>query len=267
MTKTTPGAAFWETVAQRTGPVHEVRAAERGFTSTFVGFADTVSGRIFIKALHLPSRDEVCFERESAINPYLAGIAPRLLWSFRESGWFGLGFEAIEGSHADITPGSADLAAVTGVLNRVTTLDLPPVAAEWTETRWNAYHPDAARLFAGNALVHSDINPSNILIRETEAALVDWGYPTRGAAYIDAASFVVQLIASGHSPHSAESVVNDLDAWRAADPAALDAFAFATVHLFRRAEKRDPGQWRQAMTSAAVGWAEHRGVELHAPPA
>jgi hypothetical protein len=247
--------------------VHEFRAADRGFTSTFAGFADTGSGRVFIKALHLPSRDEVCFERESAVNPYLAGIAPRLLWSFREVDWFGLGFEAIEGRHPDITPGSADLSAVTRVLNRVTALDLPPVAADWAETRWNAYHPDAERLFAGNALIHSDINPSNILMREAEVALVDWGYPTRGAAYIDAASFVIQLIASGHSPYSAESVVTDLDAWRAADPAALDAFAYATAHLFRRAEERDPVQWRQAMTSAAVGWAEHRGVELHAAPA
>src|SRR5262245_22774625 len=46
---------------------------------------------------------------------------------------------------------------------------------------------------------------------------------------------------------------------READPAAVDAFAAATVRMYQRFQQLDPEPWRKAMTAAAFGWAEHRG--------
>ncbi|WP_407565336.1 hypothetical protein [Streptomyces sp. 184] len=86
-------------------------------------------------------------------------------------------------------------------------------------------------------------------------------WPTRGAAFIDPAILVVQLVSSGHSAESAESRVSRCTAWAEADPKALDAFAAATVRMNRAVAARKPeADWLRAMTAAAEAWANWRGA-------
>jgi thiamine kinase-like enzyme len=75
-------------------------------------------------------------------------------------------------------------------------------------------------------LLHTDINPDNLLVRDDgEVTVVDWSWPTRGAAWTDL------------------------------------AFAVAAVRMYERFEELEPAPWRKAMTSAARAWADHREQE------
>ncbi|WP_307795564.1 protein kinase [Actinacidiphila acididurans] len=172
-----------------------------------------------------------------------------------------LGFEAVEGWSSDFVPGSPDLPAIVTTLNRVAEIALPGVAQAWAETRWNRFATDEqeAALFAGEALLHTDINPSNLMIGNSATWAVDWSWPTRGAAFIDPACLVLQLIAAGHTAESAESWAARCPAWSNADPHAIDAFVRASLRMYETfAERRPEAGWLTAMTDAAQSWAAHR---------
>jgi streptomycin 6-kinase len=42
------------------------------------------------------------------------------------------------------------------------------------------------------ALMHTDFNPLNILLGPDRTWIIDWAWPTRGAALIDAACFLIR---------------------------------------------------------------------------
>jgi hypothetical protein len=257
MPKPDPGAEFWSLIAPHTGAVSAVHHTERGFTSHVTAVVECEKGPLFIKALRLPSRDVVCLDRESKINEYVQAVCPRLRWRVRTEDWYVLAFDYAPGRPADFAPGSRDLPAVVDTLNRLSYIRCPPVASEWAEWRWDRF-TDRPELFKGSDLVHSDINPSNFLIQGGSAVLVDWGYPTVGAGFIDPATLVVQLIASGRSPEDAQGWAENCRAWAMADPDAVDAFSVATVRQSEAAAENDPADWLKAMLQAAVSWAEHR---------
>jgi hypothetical protein len=52
------------------------------------------------------------------------------------------------------------------------------------EDRWKPYpdDPEMAAVFARPALTHSDWTPDNVLVPERRAWLIDWAWPTLGAA-------------------------------------------------------------------------------------
>jgi hypothetical protein len=242
------------------GPILEAARTPRGFTSDYTGIIRTASRRVFIKAARDPGRLVSSLEREAAINPAIQHIAPALHWQARGPGWLALGFQHAPGTHARLTPGSPDLPAVTRAIDRISATPLPPAAQHWPENRYDRHASGTAALLAGRALLHGDINPDNLLVApDGEVTIVDWSWPTHGAAFIDPACLAVQLIAAGHTPAQAEGWAARCTAWREADPAALNAFAAATVRMHQRFEQRDPQPWRKAMTTAATDWAQHRG--------
>jgi hypothetical protein len=52
----------------------------------------------------------------------------------------------------------------------------------------------------GDALLHTDFNPLNILVGPDRVWMIDWAWPTRGAAFIDTgrgAGFHVPGLAAG----------------------------------------------------------------------
>jgi Ser/Thr protein kinase RdoA (MazF antagonist) len=173
-----------------------------------------------------------------------------------------LGFEAVDGRPADITPGSPDLGPLVELVASVGSLALPEVARSWRETRWDAYAADAAdaELFRGDALLHTDVNADNVLVGAERSWLVDWAWPTRGAAFIDPATLVLQLIAAGHTAESAEQWASRCPAWTEADPRAVDAFARASVRMYENFAARRPEEaWLAAMVATARAWERHRG--------
>ena len=188
-------------IEQHTGPILEAARTPRGFTSDYTGIIRAASGRVFVKAVRDPGRLASSLEREAAINPAVQHLSPALRWQARGHGWLALGFQHAPGKHASFTPGSPDLPAVTRAIDRIATITLPPVAQDWRESRYDRYANGTAALFAGGTLLHGDINPDNLLTGpDGDVTIVDWSWPTHGAAFIDPACLVIQLIAAGHTP-------------------------------------------------------------------
>jgi hypothetical protein len=249
-------------IGQHTGPIVEAARTPRGFTSDYTGIIRADSGCVFVKAVRDPGRQVSSLEREAAINPAVRHLSPALRWQARGHGWFALGFQHAPGTHASFQPGSPDLPAVVHGIEHISTITLPPVARDWRESRYDRYANGAAGLFAGGTLLHGDINPDNLLVGpDGDVTIVDWSWPTHGAAFIDPACLAVQLIAAGHTPAQAEHWAARCTAWRNAVPAAVDAFAAATVRMYQRFEHLDPEPWRKAMTTAATSWVEYRGAD------
>ncbi|QKW40131.1 protein kinase [Actinomadura sp. NAK00032] len=241
-----------------TGALVSVEPTERGFSSDLTALVTGEKGDWFVKAVrNRPGGRRESLVREGLINQHVRPISPAVHWQSENPEWLALGFAAVDARHADFAPGSSDLPAVVDVLTRIGALPLPDIATAWHETRWDRY-TDRPGLFRGDALLYTDIHPSNILIADRVWA-VDWAWPTRGAAFIDPALLVLQLVASGHSPEQAEGWASGCPAWKGADPAAIDAFADANASMYATlADQRPTATWLAAMTTAARTWSAHR---------
>jgi thiamine kinase-like enzyme len=172
-----------------------------------------------------------------------------------------LAFDYIPGTRpADYTPGSADLPTVVQVLNRLQQIPCPDLPVKRAEQRWAAYlDDDAAReLLAGNTLLHTDFNSLNVLIRDGAAWIIDWAWPTRDAAFIDPACFLLRLMLGGHTAAQAEAWAAQCDSWTAASDKAIDAFALACARLYAEIAHEDLEPWKQRLAAAAQEWARHR---------
>jgi thiamine kinase-like enzyme len=129
------------------------------------------------------------------------------------------------------------------------------------EDRWKPYldDPETAVVFAGPVLTHSDWTPDNVLVSEQRAWLIDWAWPTLGAAWTDPACWVLRLMASGgHTAHEAERQASRLPAFQAADPAHIDLFAAANVRLWDEIAQASTSDWTTKMAQAAEAWAVYR---------
>lgn len=248
------------------GDVSSIERTARGFSSDVTALVDSEKGVFFIKAVrNRPGGRLDSITREMLINPFVRPLSPALRWYAEDEHWVALGLEAVDGRLSDFAPNSSDLPRAAELVGSLGELDLPEVARDWPETRWDRFARDEheAELFKGDALLHTDVNPSNLLVGVRGMWAVDWAWPTRGAAFIDPAMFVVQLVAAGHSPESAESWASHSPSWTNADPRAVDAFAAAFVRMYRTFAARKPdASWLGAMAEAAQSWAVHRGVTV-----
>ena len=255
---------FMATIRPHTGEVTRVRPSSRGFGSASTVVVDCEKGPVFVKAVpNRPGGRRDSLVREGLINSYVRPISPALHWQAEDDAWTVLGFEVVHGRPADFTPGSPHLPAVLDLLARIGDLPLPAIASDWPETRWDRYTPDPAdtERLRGDALLYTDINPGNLLIGDHGSWAVDWSWPTRGAAFIDPACLIVQLIAVGHSPASAETQAQALPAWKNADPAAVQVFAVANLRMYTTSADRNPdATWLTAMADATARWLQHRGA-------
>ncbi|MGX2996136.1 phosphotransferase [Streptomyces sp. JNUCC 64] len=262
-----PGAEFWSLLRPHTGDLTAAEPTVRGFGSDFTGIVSGEKGPFFVKAMR--NRDggrRNSLVREREINPAVRPLAPALAWTAEDEHWIVLGFTVVPGRRSEFAPDSPDLVTVTRLLDEVGRVELPEFTRSWREERWDRFaaSPEAAALFRGSGLVHGDINPGNVLIHGEGGWIVDWAWPTRGAGFIDPACLVVQLVASGHRPESAESWASQCAGWREAEREAIDAFAVATENMWRTLVSRRPDvAWLTAMLDAARSWARHRGVGSH----
>jgi hypothetical protein len=260
----TPDPGLEALIRPHTGDVSTFHPSKYGFSSDLTAMVDCEKGPFFVKAMrNRPGGRRDSIVREQLVNPFVQPITPALRWYAEDEEWIVLGFEAVKGRPSDFAPGSSDLPIVVELVKLVGELPLPAVAREWPETRWDRYVVDAAdtELFRGDALLHTDINPDNVLIGGPNGWVVDWSWPTRGAAFIDPAELVMQLVASGHSAEAAEGWVAECPAWKDADPRAIDAFAAASLRMSQRFAERQPdAEWLGAMVAATQEWVTHRST-------
>jgi hypothetical protein len=250
-------------VEAQTGPAHHARTVSDGLNSALAAVLDTAGGRVFIKGIRTDHPGVVTQQREAAINPHVRPLAPAVLWHLDDvDGWNVLGFEYVEGRAADYRPGSPDLPLVldvVGALGATTCPDVPGV--KLAAKRWASYVDDPAEveLLDGVALLHTDYNPDNVLVTSDGVArLIDWAWPTRGAAWIDPCCLLIRMMAEGHTAQQAESWAQRAPAWHTAPAGALDVFARACARMWQDIAEHDPQPWKQRMAAAAREWADAR---------
>jgi hypothetical protein len=254
-------ATIIDLIRPHTGDIEHVKPAPAGFGSATTGLVTAQHGEFFVKATPQDSRDLEAARREAAINPAVREVSPAVRWQVEDGAWFVVAFEVVEGRSADFAPGSADLPLLIDIVNQVSALPTPDIAQGWQDTRWDRFATDTEKdLLRGDALTHTDIHGRNVLIGDGRTWLVDWEWPTIGAAAIMPSCLAVQLVSSGHSPESAESWVAGCDAWKAASDESVDAFARANARMNRWfAQLRPEEKWLDAMAEAAEAWAAYRG--------
>ncbi len=268
-------------VEAHTGPVLKAESAEAGRNSELAATLWGADGAVFCKGVTADSSRAAMHRNELRIGPYLPpDLAPALLWHVEAEGWLVLGFEHVDGRHADLSPGSPDLPLVGDAVTRIGVTAAPPteiarrpMAAQWARaieseraagppehaapwsaanagliTAWAVRAPD---LMGGSALVHSDLNPANLMISE-HARVIDWAWWRTGASWIDSAFLVVRLIAEGHRPDQAEAWAAQIGGFAEAPNDAVTAFAASVLRLW---ERRFPGT---GPTDAARQWVRYR---------
>lgn len=249
-----------DAIQAHTGPVLDAHTASAGLNSEVAAILHTAAGRVFAKGLRADHPRVWTQQREKIVASHVSPVAPRLLWHVETGGWNILGFEHIDGRHADYTPGSPDLAKVVDVIGQLAEIRCPAdVPVKRAEQRWADHLDDPAELemFAGDALLHTDYNPCNVLISH-KARLIDWAWPTRGAAWIDPACLIVRLMAAGHTAADAEGWARRVPSWTAAPREAVDTFATALSRMWDEIAHHDPSPWKQDMAAVAQQWLTYR---------
>ncbi|MFI0961360.1 aminoglycoside phosphotransferase [Streptomyces sp. NPDC021080] len=242
------------------GRITDIGTVHAGLNSSIAVIVRTSTRTLFVKGLPLDHPRVWTQQREADIAPYVRGIAPELRWLVEADGWSLLGFQYVEGSHADFTPGSSDLPAVSAALAQLAEIPTPDVELKEMTHRLRGYVDDHADLmwFEGNSLLHTEWNPHNVLITKAGALFVDWGWASTGAAWIDPALWLLWLIAHGHTAEQAESVAAAHPAWKLAPSLGLDALARAQQRLWDSIAGQSPDEWAQPMQAAARVWNMHR---------
>ncbi|WP_329156952.1 aminoglycoside phosphotransferase [Streptomyces anulatus] len=248
-------------VEEHTGPL----LSFEGFNSEIAARITSATGTWHIKGLGTDHPRAWTQRREAAVAPFLTGLAPALRWQVETAGWNLLGFEVLDGHHADYAPGSPDLPEVATLLHRLGETPCPGIELRHAEQRLEHYaaHPDHLRFFAGTHLLHTDLNNANVLVGDhatqgDRARLVDWAWATRGAAWLDAGYWIIWLIASGHTPASAEQWAAEIPSWHTAPAEGITAFATTNASLWSEISKADPAPWTLRLATAADVWHTHR---------
>jgi hypothetical protein len=241
--------------------VRAVRTINAGLNSQLAVVLDTDAGWVFVKGLRADHPGVVRQGREAMINPFVRSVAPRLLWHYQAAGWDVLAFEYIDSvRHADYRPGSPDLSRVIDAMHRLAAIGCPDLPVKQARQRWAAYVDREAdlELLDGDALLHTDFNPLNILLGLERAWIIDWAWPTRGAAFIDAGCFLIRAIAAGRSASRSEALASMCPGWQQAPSAAIDVFALASARLYGEIARNDPQPFKQRLAAVAHEWACHR---------
>jgi hypothetical protein len=271
------------------GRVIKAEIPEMGCSSEFSATLHlTPRGTVFCKGIRTNAPGAWMHRNEAAVNHLLPrGLAPRLLWRVETDGWLMLGFEHVSGRHPDLSPGSPDLTPVADAVAALRSLTSSAVMDRSLAVRWSrlpvwrqyAQNPPAyldswerenlARLaeleaaapemLDGDALLHTDLQPGNLLINDGKVTIIDWAWASSGAAWVDPAFMVIRLIAGGHSAESAESWAAQIPAWQDATATALTAFAATVLGLWGRKTRSTSARAHSAkLTTVAREWTRYR---------
>jgi hypothetical protein len=289
------------TVQQRLGaPVAKTVGCSGGFTLGVASRLVLTDGRrVFVKGMPAAHALAGTYRAEAAVLTRLPEQvpAPRLL-RVVDGEWIVLVLEDIDGMQPSLRPGSPDLAAVLAALGTAArTLtpcplpdapgvldDLGPLLRGWTSLSaappenldpWARRHLDSLAAMEtawhpwaeGDTLLHNDVRPDNMIRRvgNGRTVVVDWAYPSRGAAWLDTAALVPQLIMARHRPADAERLVLARPALAGVPAWAVTGFAAALAgHWELSSRLPEPHgshglrAYQARAAAAALAWLAHR---------
>ncbi|WP_206313334.1 aminoglycoside phosphotransferase [Streptomyces coryli] len=245
-------------VEQHTGLILKAVSASAGVNSGIATTLHTATEVYFAKGVPADHPQIRTQQREADINPHLPAACPRLLWHVQSGGWDLLIYDHLDGRHADYRPGSPDLSLVAQAIDELQQTPCPEKTGKRAEQRWASYlTPAEAGQLAGDSLLHTDLAPHNVLITD-QAHLIDWAWPTRGAAWIDPAVLILRLMEAGHTAAEADAWCHRFPSWAGAPHAAVAAFAKANAHLWDEIARNAPVTWMKNMAHHADEWATYQ---------
>lgn len=218
--------------------------------------------RYFLKGVPDDHRRAVWTQsNEALINPSVRELSAPLEFHITAAGWDVLGFRYLaDHRHADLSPGSPDLPLVADMLRMLTAVPAPDgVVLRTMSDRFAKYAGARAGLLDGTTIAHTDMQAHNILIGPA-ARLIDWAWPTLGAAWIDTACVALHMIRAGHHPKDAELWAETLPMYASADDEAVSVLVAANVAIWTEISAAEPQPWKAEVADAARRWAQHRGL-------
>lgn len=246
-------------VEERTGQVVASEVVAGGLNCAVALKLTTERGRLFFKGVREADDEAVAsLGWETRINHVVQGVSPVIHHCFRTAGWSCLAFAYIDGRHADLAPGSSDLAAVADALQRMQAFSGSTFPASPLADRFAPYLlPGEAGHLHGTNLLHTDTNPHNILIdRDGDARIVDWARPASGPAWVDPACTAVRLMECGQTPADALAWLGGFTSWRYANAKAIETFVNVTCRRWTATigehdAKRSNTRFRQLLSCRA----------------
>ncbi|TDC02242.1 aminoglycoside phosphotransferase [Micromonospora fluostatini] len=250
---TTLPEAVTARIAERVGGIIDVDPAPSG---NHAEIASTVTGsarKVFVKAASgdLGVRS---LRFELAATSAITGYPPEVLWHFECGGWLVVGVEHLDGSHPDLSPGSADLDLLASALKGLQETPAPDGRWFTPANRLGFAHP----AMEGGMLVHSDLNPANLIVTTRGLRIVDWAWATRSAPWVELALLVQWLIGSGHTASQAEKWLAQFPAWTATDPEVLNDFATRSASKWSTKSRESNLGWVHDLAAWTTEWATHR---------
>jgi hypothetical protein len=248
-------------IETRAGAVTGTSPAGEGLSTSVRLILHTDSGDVFIKGTGPDSMD---YQRGrlklgADLAPHLTAVSPPLLWSVRAAGWHVTGWPALPGRPwADLKPCSADTPKIISLVTELSRLPAPDILTDTARQHWEQYADDPAAL-EGDAIVHRDPNPTNFVVGDGRAWMVDFGWAVRGPAWMTVANLVVSMMEAGWQAADADKTLQAVPAWAAAPRHAVDEYAAATAREWDHVMKRGPlhKMW-QLRAATARGWATYR---------
>lgn len=240
-------------IAERVGGAFDATPASSGNHAEFASTVTGPAGQVFVKAAsgELSVRS---LRYELAATRAIDRHPPAVLWHFESDGWLVVGTEHLAGPHPDLSPGSADLELLAVTLKALQESAAPGESWFTPEARLGFAHP----AMDGEMLIHSDLNPANLIVTVHGLRIVDWACATRGAPWVELALLVQWLIGSGHSARQAEEWLTQFPTWAATEPEALDDFASRNASKWSAKSRRSTESWVHDLARWTGEWAARR---------
>lgn len=266
-------------VERRAGVFLNESPAPAGRHSEFSATLTTTAGRVFVKGITTGNSGVRAHRHEAAVNSRLPDLAPRLPWLVEAGGWLLLGYEHVDGRHADLSPGSSDLPLLADALSELADRpagDAPDLAAQWARlAAWRRLRHDppadlhpwsrtnldhfvewerrAVAAIGGDRLAHTDLHSLDILVGE-RIRIVDWAWSRASVPWLDAGFLLIRLVDAGQ----AELWTAGSAAWTAATENDRTAFGVAVLGIWEFLQRTEPLPHRERLTDAARRWVRHR---------
>jgi aminoglycoside phosphotransferase (APT) family kinase protein len=225
---------------------------------------------VFLKGVHRVPCQLRFLRNEIAVGELSPEFAPTVLFHEElDDDWLVVGYDYITGRYPTIAPGSPDLelvAATVDAIGQLPARDLSALGERWAKAgswqevaerapelikgwdvdemcRWSSLLPE---WLEGDRLVHTDLNAGHFIVSDSgRMYVIDWGWASVGAPWVDTSLTVLRLIRAGHSAESAEQWARARPAWTGLDEKTITAFAVFTA-----------GFWTyRAVASGIPGWA------------
>ncbi|WLS43191.1 phosphotransferase [Micromonospora profundi] len=240
-------------IAERVGGTFDVTPASSGDHAEIASTVTGPTGQVFVKAAsgELSVRS---LRHELAVTRAIDRHPPAVLWHFEFDGWLVVGTEHLAGPHPDLSPGSTDLNLLLAALTALQETPAPGETWFTPATRLGFAHP----AMDGETLIHSDLNPANLILTPHGLRIVDWAWATKAAAWVELALLVPWLIGSGHNAEQAEQWLTQLPAWTATDRLVLDDFASRNATNWAAKSRRSTETWVHDLAMWTGEWADHR---------